>query len=208
MNKGIIFDLDGTLANTAFIHKEAWEIALSKLGISTDIQIETLLGRKTAEIAKILAKDKWKELMSVKNNVYLDLVKRKAKGTSCSKEIIQKAKELGYRTAIVTSSNTISAKEVLNTIGISVDLVITSDDVINGKPDPEGILLAISKLDLNPRLSIGIGDTEVDAIAFKKARLGKIYLVRSEVPINVEKLTSLGIKIVSSLCEIMNELNS
>jgi len=129
--KGIIFDLDGTLANTAFIHKEAWEAALNKLGIKSEVKIETLLGRKTAEIARILANDKWKELMDVKNQVYIELVKGKAKRTECAKEIIDKAKEKGYKIAIVTSSNSISAREVLDTIQIFPDLLVTGDEVKN-----------------------------------------------------------------------------
>ena len=205
--KGIIFDLDGTLANTAFIHKEAWEIALSKLGIKSEVKIETLLGRKTAEIARILANDKWKELMELKNQIYIDLVKGKAKRTECAKELIDKAREKGYKVAIVTSSNSISAREVLNTIQIFPDLLITSDEVKKGKPDPEGVILALNKLNLDPYSSIGVGDTEVDMIAFKDANLGKIYLVKSEVPINEEEVKSMGVKVVSSLCEILDELN-
>jgi len=205
--KGIIFDLDGTLANTAFIHKEAWEIALNRLGIKSEVKIETLLGRKTAEIAKILAGDKWKELMEVKNQIYLELVKGKAKRTECAKELIDKAKEKGYKIAIVTSSNSISAREVLNTIQLFPDLLITSDEVKNGKPDPEGVVLALNRLNLDPHSSIGVGDTEVDAVAFKNAKLGKIYLVKSEVPINEERVRSMGINIVNSLCEILEELN-
>jgi len=205
--KGIIFDLDGTLADTAFIHKEAWEIALNKLGIKSEVKIETLLGRKTAEIAKILAGDKWKELMEVKNQIYLELVKGKAKRTECAKELIDKAKEKGYKIAIVTSSNSISAREVLNTIQLYPDLLITSDEVKNGKPDPEGVIFALNRLNLDPHSSIGVGDTEVDIVAFKNAKLGKIYLVKSEVPINEERVRSMGVKIVNSLCEILEELN-
>ena len=205
--KGIIFDLDGTLANTAFIHKEAWEIALNKLGIKIEIKIETLLGRKTAEISKILANDRWKELMELKNQIYIELVKKKARRTKCAKELIDKAKEKGYKIAIVTSSNLISAREVLNVIQIFPDLLVTGDDVKNGKPDPEGILLALNRLNLDPKSSIGVGDTEVDILAFKSANLGKIYLVRSEVPVDEEKVKSIGAKIVNSLCEILEELN-
>ncbi|BFH72460.1 HAD family phosphatase [Sulfurisphaera javensis] len=206
--KGIIFDLDGTLANTAFIHKEAWELALSSLNIKSEVRIETLLGRKTADIAKILAKERWEELMKIKNKIYLDLVKKKAKGRECAIELIDKARKLGYKIAIVTSSNYISAKEVLNSIRINPDLLITSDEVKNGKPDPEGVILALKKLNLNPSLSIGVGDTEVDVLAFKNAGLYKIYLVRSEVPIDDSKVIALGAKIVNSLCEILKELNS
>jgi len=205
--KGIIFDLDGTLANTAFIHKEAWEMALNKLGIKSEVKIETLLGRKTAEIARILANDKWKELMEVKNQIYIEFVKVKAKRTECAKEVIDKAKEKGYKIAIVTSSNSISAREVLNTIQIFPDLLVTSDEVKNGKPDPEGVILALNRLNLDPQSSIGVGDTEVDVAAFKNAKLGKIYLVKSEVPINEERVRSVGVKIVNSLCEILEELN-
>lgn len=205
--KGIIFDLDGTLANTAFIHKDAWEIALSELGIKTEVKIETLLGRKTAEIAKILSKDRWEDLMRIKNEVYLSLVREKAKSTECAKELVELGRKLGYKIAIVTSSNSVSAKEVLQTIKIFPDLLVTSDEVNNGKPDPEGVNIAVKKLSLDPSKSIGVGDTEVDVIAFKRANLGKIFLVKSEVPVNEENVRRMGGILVSSLCELFNQIN-
>ena len=202
MIRGVIFDLDGTLANTAFIHKEAWEIGLKKLNIKTDVKIEYLLGRKTADIAKILAGERWRELMEVKNEEYLRLVEAKAEATKCAKELTFYLKNKGIKVAIVTSSNRISATKVVRKIGVDFDLLVTSDDVSKGKPDPEGILLALDSLNVRPEEAIGVGDTEVDVEAYYKATLSKIYLVKSGVPFDEKKVRSKNAVIIDSLCEL------
>ncbi len=46
---------------------------------------------------------------------------------------------------------------------------ITADDVRNSKPDPEGILLALSRIKAEPRQSMYVGDSPADMIAGKRA---------------------------------------
>lgn len=197
-----IFDLDGTLANTALIHKEAWEIGLKKLGIVTDVKIEYLLGRKTSDIAKLLAGERWKELVEIKNEEYLRLVETKAEATKCAKEVISYLIQKYVKIAIVTSSNRVSAMKVLSKIGVNYDVLVTSDDVVKGKPDPEPIITALNRLGVTPHESIGVGDTEVDVEAYYNSRLSRIFLVKSGVPFNEEKVKSKNAIIINSLCEL------
>jgi pyrophosphatase PpaX len=59
----------------------------------------------------------------------------------------------------------------LNPFGIQdyFEEKITADDVRNSKPDPEGILLALSRIKTGPRESIYIGDSPADMIAGRRA---------------------------------------
>ncbi|BCU69183.1 HAD family hydrolase [Stygiolobus caldivivus] len=202
MISAFIFDLDGTLANTALIHKEAWEIGLKRLEIKNDVKIDYLLGRKTSDIAKLLGGEKWKELMEIKNEEYLRLVEIKAEPNECAKELVSTLMSKGVRVAIVTSSNGVSARKVLDKIGVKYHVLITSDDVVKGKPDPESIVIALNKLNVKPMESIGIGDTEIDVEAYYSAGLRGIYLLRSGVPFNEEKVRERNAVIISSLCEL------
>ena len=55
----------------------------------------------------------------------------------------------GARWAVVTSGNRILARARLSAAGISSpQVVITADDVGNGKPDPEGYLAAASRIEV------------------------------------------------------------
>jgi len=57
-----------------------------------------------------------------------------------------------YAKALVTSLDTLYAKRYLEKVGILglFDSFVTSEDVKNGKPDPEPYLLGASRLDRNP----------------------------------------------------------
>jgi phosphoglycolate phosphatase len=57
----------------------------------------------------------------------------------------------------------------LNGLDTSFSVIVGADDVANGKPDPEGILLAIRKLGVDPASAVYVGDHCVDAMAAKNA---------------------------------------
>jgi len=80
-------------------------------------------------------------------------------------------KQAGRPTALVTSKNRAEIANTLPRLGILpyVDAIISADDVANPKPDPEGILLALQKLDSGPGDALFIGDTVHDMRAGKAA---------------------------------------
>jgi HAD superfamily hydrolase (TIGR01549 family) len=49
------------------------------------------------------------------------------------------------------------------------DVIVTGDDVKNGKPDAEMLILACERLNVNPENVIFVGDTEIDFQAGKSA---------------------------------------
>jgi HAD superfamily hydrolase (TIGR01509 family) len=202
--EGVIFDLDGTLANTALLHKKAWEIALNRIGEKPTFDITILLGRKTIDIAKILiGEDRADTLASLKTEIYNSLIKEEAKPTECAKELVNKLKDNGIKVAVVTSSKRISAEEVLRIIEISPHTLVTNDDVNMGKPHPEPVLKALNIMKVKPTNVIGIGDTAYDIIAYNSAGLNKSFLLRGDVPLNKELLSSFTYHEIDSLCDLI-----
>ena len=51
----------------------------------------------------------------------------------------------------------------------SFDAVIGGDDVLNVKPDPEGILLALERMGISASESMMVGDSAADMLAGKRA---------------------------------------
>lgn len=58
------------------------------------------------------------------------------------------------------------AKKILHKVGIEegkdIDLLVTADQVENGRPAPDMILLACQKMNIPPAQSIKIGDSQID----------------------------------------------
>ena len=61
--RGVIFDLDGTLADTMPLHFEAWQAMCAKYGlVLTEDRFYALGGRPTKEVAKLLVAESGRDL--------------------------------------------------------------------------------------------------------------------------------------------------
>ncbi len=200
-----ILDLDGTLVTTVKVHRMAWELALKDLGITISVDLDKLMGRKTEEIARLLAKERWKELYEKKNAYFDSLVKIHAKPTPCAIDLINKLKKEKIKTAVVTSSLRRSALESLKILNFEPNILIAGDDVKKGKPDPEPVMKALSLLREDPQNVFGVGDTLQDVIAYYNSGIREIYLIRGDLKIDYdEAYKKYNAKVIENLCYIVN----
>jgi beta-phosphoglucomutase-like phosphatase (HAD superfamily) len=216
--KGAVFDLDGTLASTAHVHKIAWQESLNKIGINLDIDMESLLGKRAMDIALLLIersgindeKQKMamaKKLLQVKNSIFEPYAKKYAKPMPCSIELIEKLKKNKVKVIVVTSSLRITATKILQTININPDVLVAGDDTDKGKPDPYPVLLALKKASLNTdNIMFAVGDTIYDIMSFGASGIKKIYMTKSDiiVPIDDGILKNYNAIKVDSLCDIIS----
>ena len=167
----IIFDFDYTLADATNGIVSSFNHAFSKLDI-TECDIESI--RKTVGLPldkafieltdnrnealinrfKNLFRQKADEVMSKNTVLYDDTV-----------STLQKLKENGFNTGIVTTKYRFRIVDSLNMNGISdlVDVIVGGEDVKFPKPSPEGLLLAIDSLNAQPNSVLYVGDTLIDA---------------------------------------------
>ncbi|ARM75064.1 HAD family hydrolase [Acidianus manzaensis] len=202
--KAAILDLDGTLVTTVDVHRKAWELAIRDLGINDKINLDSLMGRKTSDIAKIIAKDKWKDLYEKKNEYFDNLVIKLAKPTTCCIDFLNTLREKNIKIAVVTSSLRRSALKSLSVINFNPDILISADDVNNGKPDPEPVKKALDLLNISPEEVFGVGDTLQDIIAYSKARIKEMFILESDLKIDFSEAIKLGAKKIKNLCYLLN----
>ncbi|MDP2069420.1 MAG: beta-phosphoglucomutase family hydrolase [Lutibacter sp.] len=166
--KALIFDLDGTIANTMPNHFISWRKAVSPYGIdfNATLFMELTGMPRTATIEKL-------------NEMF---------GTKMNPEIVGKVKEDHFKTlvnltveiemvtdvirkyhsvlpmSIGTGSTKIGAKKTLEVIGFEnyFDIVITADDIINHKPHPETFLKCAELMGIKPQ----------DCVVFEDGILG------------------------------------
>lgn len=202
--KGAILDLDGTLVTTAEVHKLAWQLAMKDLKLEANVNLDSLLGRKTEDIAKILGKERWKELFDKKNEYYDELVTKLASPTPCAIEFLNMLRAKNIKVAIVTSSLRRSALKSLSVLNFYPDVLIAGDDVRNGKPDPEPVRKALDALNMSPEDVFGIGDTLQDILSYRACGIKKMFILESNLRIDFNKAIELGAKKIKSLCELLN----
>ena len=193
MNKrGFIFDLDGVIVDTARYHFLAWKRLADSLGISFgETENEQLKGvSRVRSLEKILdwgnvelSKDRFNELLDIKNKDYLQYIERMDQDEILPDvpRVLSFLKQNEQPIALGSASK--NARTILKEVDLLnvFDVVIDGTNVSKAKPDPEVFLKAAEGLGQEPEncivfedsvagiraanagsmLSIGIGDASV-----------------------------------------------
>ena len=183
-----LFDLDGTIIDSVNMHVKAFLEACDNLGIKKPENTEELfrkcVGMKFMEIVhNILKNYPETELIKLREERRKLLPKyiKEVKIIDPVYKKLLKLKQKGYPLALVTSSSRNFVELVNNNIFPIYkifDVVVTSEDVSNGKPDPEPFLKAYYKLREkygDPNNVYVVGDTDYDKIGAEKAGFKFIY---------------------------------
>ena len=178
--KGVLFDFDGTLADTMEGHYLAWKAALGEYGLTIEAgDYYPLEGAGLYEVARTFIKDHpWneaavEELVQKKKRYY---VERQAVTFFPGVEsIVSELKDRKIPMAIVTAGH-------LDQLRLSVpqyflnyfNALVTGDLVSRGKPDPEPYLRGAERLGLIPQECIAI---ENAPLGIQSARRANIYCI-------------------------------
>lgn len=171
--KALLFDLDGTIINTTEFVYQAFEHTLNEHGHDP-------IDR--AELSKLMGlplHDTYQRITTLKEIHHLfqthDEFQQKnlqlAVPFPNTIETIQKIREKGIKTAVVTTRGRRSALQTLeqNDMIALFDTIIAFDDVTAPKPDAEPVLKALANLQVYPENAMMIGDTDLDVGAGKNA---------------------------------------
>jgi len=166
--RALLFDFDGTIADTMPAHLDAWNKALKvyDLTLSKEQHLEWA-GRPTRQIVELLnskhgTKISPDEFSRAKEHDYLASIKQ-VKAIASVVEII-KFYDGKIPMAVVSGSRHRPVETTLDHLGLTehFDAVICAEDYKNGKPDPDCFLLAAEKLGVAP----------ADCLVFEDAALG------------------------------------
>mgnify|MGYP000563044680 CR=1 FL=1 len=179
--KAIIFDLDGTLIKFKLdiigmkkeIIRRLLEFKIPKNMLSLDIKIADMI-----KISKeYLLKSNRKDLaLKVAPLVFSIADKFEVKAAEVSeliddaKLVLKGIKGIGLRIGLLTNNGKLATNIVLKKHDIAkfFDIIITRDDSQSLKPDPAGLRLILSALNISPKEAIFVGDSVIDAHAAKE----------------------------------------
>ena len=183
--KGVIFDLDGVIVDTAKFHFLAWRKLANDLGFDfTEEQNEQLKGvSRVHSLQKILkwggkelSEEEFKSQMDLKNENYLSYVNEMDES-----EILPGVSEiLDYLIAnnipFALGSASKNARSILEKLNLleKFDAIVDGTDVSKAKPDPEVFLIAAEKLGVNPEDSIVFEDAVAGIQAANRANMTSI----------------------------------
>lgn len=175
--EGYIFDLDGTLVESMPLHYKAWRMALAGAGAPESVFLEDEFyscGGKSANDVVRFLNERYGLMMDAestardKRRIYLELLEED--GMQPIEEVIEFVHALGDAPkAIATGSAMPGATRTLHAAGLTglFDVILTPEDVVNGKPAPDMFLLAAQRLGVSPSRCVVFEDAVpgIDAAA-------------------------------------------
>lgn len=167
--RGVVFDLDGVIADTAVVHHAAWKRLAAEIGIAFDDSVgERLKGvdrRGSLDILlerapRAYSEDEKEALASRKNDYYRQQIERFGPQNLLpgARNAVESVRRAGLKTALASASR--NAPLLLERLGIAnlFDYVVDANHIGRPKPDPEIFLAAARGLGLEPSECIGVED--------------------------------------------------
>jgi|SoiMethySBSTD1v2_1073268.scaffolds.fasta_scaffold24899_4 mannitol-1-/sugar-/sorbitol-6-phosphatase len=195
--QAILFDLDGTLVDSAIRVQRLWIEWSQRRGIDTGSLLEVMHGRRADETIRMVAPH-----LSVQDE-FLALEAEEIADMEGVRPYPSAGELLGTLSsrqwAIVTSGTRRVAEARMRHVGLPTPKVfITADDVNVGKPAPDGYLLAASRLNLKPTDCIVVEDAPAGIQAGKSAGM-RVIAVASTLTREVLRQADVAIHHLSEI---------
>jgi len=173
--KGLIFDCDGTLADTMPLHWLAWNQITSRHGIHfPEDRFYSLGGVPSRDILQMLRDEQRLQIDPLavakeKEMAYLDLMHQ----VGPIHEVVTIAREHHGKLPMAVASGGIKPiiEKVLIHLGIReyFDAIVTSEDVTRQKPAPDIFLEAARRIGIDPKFCRAYEDTDLGMTAIRTA---------------------------------------
>lgn len=174
MKHAVLFDIDGTLVDTNYLHVLAWrrvflehgepQITSARIhrlvGMGSDELLETLFGRPRPELKPERAR-------------HFDALKPEISAFPRAADLLRAVHDRGARVVLATSAEKSDLEALLKAIDAddAIDAVTSAGEVEEAKPAPDLFCVALEEAGTAPEATLVVGDTVWDVQAAARAGL-------------------------------------
>jgi beta-phosphoglucomutase len=181
-----IWDMDGTLVDTAELHFQAWEAVCRELGRDfSRADFAATFGRRNPEIFAALFGDRFSAaevaaLGDRKEELYRAAARRGVELLPGVRALLEGLHRAGFRQAIGSSAPRANLELILRLTGIEryFDALIGMEETQRGKPDPQVFQVAAERLGVPPARCVVLEDAVAGVQAARAAGM-KCVAVRA-----------------------------
>jgi HAD superfamily hydrolase (TIGR01509 family) len=189
---GVIFDVDGTLLDTNYLHVTAWWQAFRERGHDVRCSdIHRSLGMGSAElVARVLGRPD-PSVIDAHSRYFAPFLGR-MRPLRGAADLLRATARLGLNVVLATSANDDEVRLMLDAIGApdAIGTVVSSGAVERAKPDPDIVGKALSESGTDRARAVMVGDSVWDIIAARRVGIPCIGVLSGGIA--EEKLQDAG----------------
>jgi len=211
----VVLDMDGLMLDTEPLYKAVWQQAAADLGYDlVDRVYLDLVGRPTDDCERELLSQfgdafpipefraRWSELWRARVE---------ADGISTKPGLLEFLSFLERQdlpVAVATSSDRDYTESSLRGVGLfgRFGVIVTGDQVANGKPEPDIYLEAARRLEVEPSECVAIEDSDAGILAASRA--GMLALLVPDLKIPSGQAIAAAFRVLGSLTEACHVIST
>lgn len=179
----VLWDLDGTLADSQEFHWRSWEKAMEAEGVSiTEAQFLASFGQRNDTILMEwlgagAGASQIHRVAEAKESFFREMVRNEGITPLLgAAEWVRSLHAEGWRQAIASSAPRANVDVMHQALGFSglIDTLVTAEDVSKGKPDPEVFLSAARQLGVVPGRCVVVEDAEAGIEAARRGGMPSV----------------------------------
>lgn len=175
--EAVLWDMDGIIADTAPYHFQAWQEIFQKRRVKySEEDFKRNFGKRNDTIIRNIvgegiSSEEVDAIAVEKEAAFRQKVAPNLKPLPGAIELIRSLKEYGIKMALASSATIENIQLITRGLGINdcFDVIVWGREVTEGKPSPQGFLLAAKRLGVEPGNCLVIEDAIAGISAAKRA---------------------------------------
>jgi beta-phosphoglucomutase len=171
----VLWDMDGVIVDSAWHHMRSWQETFHQTGITfTEENFKHVFGMRNDEIIRSMlgnefTQEKFEAIASAKEVAFRRLIRGSVKALPGAKQLLSSLNDEGFLQALVSSTPMENIELITGELGVKQYFreIISGYDVTEGKPSPQGYLLAARRLGIKPGHCVVIEDAVAGMMAAK-----------------------------------------
>lgn len=175
----VVFDVDGTLVDTNYLHVHAWWQSFLAAGHEVScFDIHRNIGRGAPDLVRTLLGSPDDAVVAGHSSRWPPL-RRQMRPFHRAAELVRACRDRGLLVVWATSGDEADVEDFRKAVDAddAVTALVSSGDVSQAKPAPDIVLAALREVDVDPSRAVLVGDTVYDIRAAHAAGVPCIALL-------------------------------
>lgn len=177
MSKAVIWDMDGVIADTGPYHLAAWQKVFREKRVSfTEADFRRNFGQRNDTIIRNtlgdgIPRSEIEAIAGKKETAFRQAARGRLQPLPGVIRLMESLWLHDFKMALASSAPVANIRLVTDELGVGgyFDVIVAGQDVLEGKPSPQGFLLAASRLGVAPGKCIVIEDAIAGVAACNRA---------------------------------------